>query len=389
MKCFKISIPSYIKNIISALAKDGFEAYVVGGCVRDALLGKVANDWDVCTSAKPEEVKLSLSDFEVIETGIAHGTVTAVSDGNVCEITTFRCEGKYTDHRHPDSVSFTSDILEDLKRRDFTVNAMAYSEELGLIDAFGGTEDLKNRIIRCVGTPENRFSEDALRIMRALRFSATLDFSIEENTQKAISELFPLLGHVASERVTNELKRLLCGNSAHDIISRHKAVFDFIFKTDISLLPEDINSLSPDVSLRLAFLLANKEPSDAKELLRNLKFDNATIASVTFLLENKSKNLSLEKTSAMKLLSEFGKDKLSLLSEFLIGGSCEDYKDFIKDLPVLTVAELEINGNDLLRQGIPAGKKIRELLSSLLTAVIEEKCKNEKGALLDFLNKLI
>ena len=225
-------IPEYVSDIIKQLNSSGFEAYIVGGCVRDALIGRTANDWDICSSALPHEIKSSLKGYKIIDTGISHGTVTAVKNKNVCEITTFRCDGNYTDHRRPDKVYFTRDIAADLARRDFTINAMAYSRETGIIDLFAGKKDLQNKIIRCVGDPVTRFTEDALRIIRALRFASVLDFEIDELTGYAIRSCSNLLDFVASERIYHELTLLLCGKAAHKIIDSYKSVFAKFLKYD-------------------------------------------------------------------------------------------------------------------------------------------------------------
>ena len=200
-------VPADAEQIIEKLNEHGFEAYVVGGCVRDSLLGKEPEDWDITTSAKPEEVKAIFS--RTIDTGIQHGTVTVMLNRQGYEVTTYRVDGEYEDGRHPKSVDFTTSLLEDLKRRDFTINAMAYNGREGLVDAFGGMEDLENRVIRCVGSAVNRFTEDALRILRAVRFSAQLDFRIEDETYEAISLIAPNLEKVSKERIATVLTKLL------------------------------------------------------------------------------------------------------------------------------------------------------------------------------------
>ena len=203
----EMRVPADAEQIIEKLNEHGFEAYVVGGCVRDSLLGKEPEDWDITTSAKPEEVKAIFS--RTIDTGIQHGTVTVMLNRQGYEVTTYRVDGEYEDGRHPKSVDFTTSLLEDLKRRDFTINAMAYNGREGLVDAFGGMEDLENRVIRCVGSAVNRFTEDALRILRAVRFSAQLDFRIEDETYEAISLIAPNLEKVSKERIATELTKLL------------------------------------------------------------------------------------------------------------------------------------------------------------------------------------
>lgn len=214
-----MDMPKNVDTAINLLQSAGFEAYAVGGCVRDSLLGKTPNDWDITTSAKPEDMKSVFADFHCIDTGIKHGTVTVVIDGEPLEITTFRLDGEYEDNRHPKSVTFTSDLGADLGRRDFTVNAMAYSKMTGTVDLFGGQNDLKNGIIRCVGDPDRRFNEDALRILRALRFASALDFEIEEKTAQSLLKNRALLGNISEERIAKELLKLVCGKGAKRILT--------------------------------------------------------------------------------------------------------------------------------------------------------------------------
>ncbi len=219
-----IQIPPHAERILTLLNQAGYKAYVVGGCVRDALLSKTPKDWDICTSALPDEMERVFQGFRVVETGLKHGTLTVVLDGIPYEITTFRVDGAYTDHRHPDGVTFVTDVREDLARRDFTVNAMAYHPAEGLIDAFGGQEDLRRGVIRCVGQPEERFREDALRILRALRFASVYGFTIDEETAKAAHELKETLSLVAAERIRAELGKLLCGQGCGNILRAYRDI---------------------------------------------------------------------------------------------------------------------------------------------------------------------
>ena len=206
-----MELPREVSGLIDRLEEAGYSAYAVGGCVRDTLLSLHPHDWDLCTSARPEEMQAVFRGERLAETGLKHGTLTVVIDHHPYEITTFRTDGTYTDHRHPDSVTFVEDVSGDLARRDFTVNAMAYSPRTGLVDLFGGRRDLENRVIRCVGTPADRFREDALRILRALRFASAYDFTLEAETDKALRLLAPTLKTVAAERIQAELLKLLCG----------------------------------------------------------------------------------------------------------------------------------------------------------------------------------
>ena len=220
-----MKIPQNANLIIHRLQNAGFEAFAVGGCVRDSLLGLTPHDWDICTSAKPEQIKACFEDFNTIDIGIKHGTVAIIVDKEPFEVTTYRVDGEYRDNRHPESVTFTSNLREDLARRDFTVNAIAYNEEYGIADFYGGESDLKNRLIRCVGNPDERFREDALRILRALRFASCYRFSIENETAAAIHRNSGLLNNIASERIQSELVRLLCGDGAEDILNEFRDVF--------------------------------------------------------------------------------------------------------------------------------------------------------------------
>ena len=223
-----IKIPPQVNRATQILQSDGHSAYVVGGAVRDMLMGKAAHDWDITTSALPEETLKAFADFRTIETGLKHGTVTVIVDGMSLEITTFRIEGDYSDNRHPDSVDFTDKIEDDLSRRDFTVNAIAYSPEKGFADPFDGQTDIKNKIIRCVGDPDKRFGEDALRILRALRFSSVLGFEIDESTKESIHHNYKLLANISVERVFVEISKLLCGKNAGRILREFEEVFFFI-----------------------------------------------------------------------------------------------------------------------------------------------------------------
>lgn len=396
MKKIDINIPEYITDIIVRLQNAGFEAYVVGGCVRDTLLGISANDWDVCTSALPSTVKGVLTGYNVIETGIQHGTVTAVKNSRICEITTFRSDGEYTDHRRPDSVSFTSDIKADLSRRDFTVNSMAYSPTTGLVDLFGGQADLNSKILRCVGDAKKRFDEDALRIIRALRFSACLGFKIEKETKEAILSCCDLTEYVARERIINELKRLICGDFAAEVICEFIAVFEKLFKLNISEANvKKLKNAPQDVSTRLALLLCDTDDKDVYFVLKNLKSDNKTIENVCFLLKNKDMALEDDVVSIRKMLSDFGKERALLLAEFVFTAKrythfrIEKIRNGIKSTPAITLSTLELNGSDIMALGVPPGKEIKELLKSALDAVVCEKCPNEKAQLIKYISKLI
>lgn len=286
-----IQLPRAAEEIIEKLNSHGFEAYVVGGCVRDALLGREPGDWDITTSARPQQVKAIFG--RTIDTGIKHGTVTIMRGKTGYEVTTYRVDGEYEDGRHPKSVEFTSNLVEDLKRRDFTMNAMAYNHETGLVDVFGGQQDMAARLIRCVGRAEERFTEDALRILRALRFAAQLGFEIEAETEAAIRKLAPNLRLVSKERIQMELTKLLLSQHPDQI----RRVFDcgasaYVSETFAKIDPGKIatgeaviGALPAQKSLRWAAFLRHQEAGQAKRILRELKLDNATIDRVGLLVE--------------------------------------------------------------------------------------------------------
>ena len=281
----KINIPDYINTIINLLNLRGHSAYMVGGCVRDALLGRKAYDFDITTSALPQEIKEALCNFKTIDTGIEHGTVTVVTDGGSVEITTYRIDGKYTDNRHPDKVEFTSSLQEDLSRRDFTINALAYNDTDGLIDLFGGIDDLKSGVIRAIGDAKMRFKEDALRILRAVRFCAQLGFSVEENTSRAMLEMCNLLTNISRERVKAEIeKALVSPYTESSLKSFEKVVCTALGIRDELINYKGISSVSPERDLRFAFLLC--KISNASEILHSLKCEISLQKSVTLLCEN-------------------------------------------------------------------------------------------------------
>lgn len=219
-----IVLPKNVKTIIKILNTHNYEAFIVGGCVRDSVIGLTPHDWDICTNAKPEEIKKCFENFNTFDSGIKHGTISVVLDGEVFEVTTYRIDGTYSDNRRPDSVTFTSDITQDLARRDFTINAMAYNEKRGLIDPYGGRNDLSDKIIKCVGNPDFRFNEDALRIIRALRFASVYNFEIDDETAKSIHKNADLLNNIAVERISVELNKLLSGNGAEKILNNYRDV---------------------------------------------------------------------------------------------------------------------------------------------------------------------
>lgn len=433
-----MDMPKNVDTAINLLQSAGFEAYAVGGCVRDSLLGKTPNDWDITTSAKPEDMKSVFADFHCIDTGIKHGTVTVVIDGEPLEITTFRLDGEYEDNRHPKSVTFTSNLGADLGRRDFTVNAMAYSKKTGTVDLFGGQNDLKNKIIRCVGDPDRRFNEDALRILRALRFASALDFEIEEKTAQSLLKNRALLGNISEERIAKELLKLVCGKGAKRILTDFAPVL-------FEILPElqpmyknshdnphhcydiyehtliAVESIDPDPTLRFAMLLHDcGKPAVKKfdengvahfyghqrisaeisaQILARLKVSNKFRDEILFLVSNHDRWELYENTEKMpRYLSKFGLDGvlklLKVMRADVLAQSPEyryrldqiaDAEEIAKNLaaqkPCLSLSELQINGRTLMDIGIPQGRKLGAVLAQLLDEVIDGVTKNTQEAL--------
>lgn len=387
-------IPEHVSDIIKQLKAAGFEAYIVGGCIRDVLLGRCPGDWDVCTSALPDEVAGIICGYNVIKTGIAHGTVTAVKNKDICEITTFRCDGEYADHRHPDKVVFTRSLKDDLARRDFSVNAMAFSEETGIVDLYNGQQDLKNKTICCVGNPDARFTEDSLRILRALRFSSVLNFQIEPSTAQAMFSRSDLIAFVAKERIYQEFKKLLCGNSAYRVLQDYKSIFSgFLDHPGIDENAQFLHNAMQEFPLRYALLFYNTGIKVALLNLSNLKADKKTMSEVEFLIKNNSANHFLDSQSIKKTLSSFGKEKTKKLFDYVSithnfpENEKRDIRTLIENIPVITLKELEINGDDIINLGFKRGVEIRELLNLSLNAVLENNCKNEKNSLIDFILK--
>lgn len=433
-----MDMPKNVDTAINLLQSAGFEAYAVGGCVRDSLLGKTPNDWDITTSAKPEDMKSVFINFHCIDTGIKHGTVTVVIDGEPLEITTFRLDGEYEDNRHPKSVTFTSNLGADLGRRDFTVNAMAYSKMTGTVDLFGGQNDLKNKIIRCVGDPDRRFNEDALRILRALRFASALDFEIEEKTAQSLLKNCALLGNISEERIAKELLKLVCGKGAKRILTGFAPVL-------FEILPElqpmyknshdnphhcydiyehtliAVESIDPEPTLRFAMLLHDcGKPAVKKfdengvahfyghqrisaeisaQILARLKVSNKFRDEILFLVSNHDRWELYENTEKMpRYLSKFGLDGVLNLLKVMradvlaqspeyryrldqIADAEKTAKNLAAQKPCLSLSELQINGRTLMDIGIPQGRKLGAVLAQLLDEVIDGVTKNTQEAL--------
>ena len=386
----KIEIPAQIAVAMTILEDAGHEAFLVGGCVRDALRGVSPHDFDMATSALPEQTCRLFSGYRTIETGLRHGTLTVLIEGMPIEITTYRVDGVYADHRRPEQVTFTPSLTEDLARRDFTVNAMAYSPRDGLVDPFGGQEDLAAGVIRAVGDPVRRFSEDALRILRALRFSARFGFSIEGETAAAAHALAGTLEKIAPERVREELYGILVADFAEAVISQYRGILS-------GIIPEGnagarLASLPPELPLRLAeYFLEEREKADGA--LRRLRADNQTIRTVTSLLrlydcEIEATHAALCRLlrtappgilrSAFALRALHGRDDriaAEKMEEILASGAC------------YTVSMLAVSGDDVAALGIPRGPMLGRTLEDAYTAVIEGCIPNEREALLRYLAK--
>ncbi len=435
----EITIPSQVTTVIQKLKESGQEAYVVGGCVRDSIMGLSPHDWDVTTSARPNEVKAALNGFKLIETGLKHGTLTVLIDRMPIEVTTYRVDGQYSDNRHPDEVRFTRNLKEDLARRDFTINALAYNYVDGLVDCFGGIEDIQNKKIRCVGEPDHRFCEDALRILRALRFSSVLGFTIEEETARSILRNYPLLDSIARERVQTEFTKLLCGKNAEEVLrDYHMVIGQFLPEINTMVGFEQHNRyhiydvwehtlksvsfIEASPVLRMTMLLHDigkplcftqdekgvghfyghdkKSTETAKAVLQRLKYDGDTINQIVTLVQYHDIALPAEEKLLRRRLSLLGEENLRLLFEVKAADMMAQnpiYRDRLTDLKkaeaVLndiiakklcwSLKNLEINGADLIELGVPQGAEIGRMLSSLLEDVIEDKCPNRHWALMN------
>lgn len=433
-----ISLPPQVSEAIDRLERAGFEAYAVGGCVRDTLMGRAPNDWDVTTSARPEQTVACFTDKKTLDIGIAHGTVTVLMDGMQIEITTYRCDGEYLDNRHPSSVQFTSQIADDLSRRDFTINAMAYHPQRGLVDLFGGREDLAARRVACVGDATVRFEEDGLRIMRAVRFASVLDFEIEEKTASAVHACRELLSNIAAERIREELCKLILGVGAVRILRDYSDVIG-VFAPELlacvgfaqnskyhcyDVYEHTLQSLAKneggDLCTRLAILLHDvgkplcyTEDADGghfkghgpvgerltEEILRRLRFDNATVQTVVRLVEYHDRTLSSERRAVKRLMQKMSDEDILRLMEVkrcdrLAHASwCAMPSKELELIPrvmaeiraadeCISLKSLQINGKDLMKLGVPAGKRIGEILTAILDRVIDGELPNEREELL-------
>jgi len=379
------TMPAAPAAVIARLEQAGFAAHAVGGCVRDTLLGLTPTDWDITTAATPDEVKKAFADCRVIETGIQHGTVTVLYNGVPFEITTYRVDGNYADNRHPDGVAFTASLLEDVKRRDFTVNAMVWHPRDGIGDFFTGKEDLENRILRTVGEPERRFSEDALRILRLLRFSATYGLQAEPQTKTAACILAARLNSIAVERIYAELQKLLCGDFASAVLSDFAEIWQVILPEATLSSKTALQNLPKDPVFRLAYVL---QDTPATAVLRRLKADNTTIHTVDTLIQGLSLSPTTARIPLKQTLRVYGEQNLMrIITLQKVCGDTALWEQtekavvaLLAENPCYTLEGLHINGDTLLSLGFQ-GKRIGETLNALLEAVITEQCDNTPAAL--------
>ncbi len=425
---------------IKRLQEHGYEAYTVGGCVRDSLLGRVPNDWDLTTNALPQETAACFSDHRIIETGMKHGTIAVLHEGELLEITTYRLDGDYADNRHPVSVTFSKDLEDDLSRRDFTVNAMAYHPDCGVVDCFGGQEDLKNGVIRCVGDPQTRFEEDGLRILRAIRFASVLGFSLEQKTADAVHTCKCLLQNIAKERIREEFCKLLCGKRAVPILREFADVIavslpelapSFGFDQKSKYHCHDVwehtlhaleENKSGDLTVRLGILFhdvgkphcfiedekgghfpghAERSVEMTDAALTRLRFDNATRELILKLVKYHDIPLIPEEKHVKRALLRFGEAGLASLLEIQRCDRLAHHPSFV-ELPqyhaqipqivkkimdenaCLSLKSLAVKGDDLIALGYKPGKEIGQQLQTLLDAVIDGALPNDKDTLLSF-----
>ncbi len=433
-------LPPQVNTALTLLNEAGFEAFVVGGAVRDLLRGSPVHDWDITTSALPEQTKAVFADYRLIETGIKHGTVTVLLDGTQLEITTYRTEGNYSDHRRPDSVAFTRSLEEDLARRDFTINAMAYHPEVGVVDPFGGKADLDGRSIRCVGEPNRRFHEDALRMLRGLRFASRFGFTIEEETAAAIHRNKELLSHVAAERIREELAGLLCGCCVESILRQYHDVLSVPIPEIAPLVgfQQHLKNHCHDLWGHIAAVTAappaepvyrwaalfhdfgkphcfslteegkgryhghpQKSAQIAGDIMERLRFDNTSRDQILFLVENHHLFREVSEEQVRRAIQQFGSEKLRqlkwMLRSDILGKSprCLYQLDELNHLYAMinrmtakmdriTPKDLAVKGSDLMALGL-SGAEIGQALESLINAVVFEHLDNRKEVLLAYL----
>lgn len=434
----RIQLPDKVHNIINTLEEAGYEAYAVGGCVRDSILGREPDDWDITTSAKPEETKHLFP--RTVDTGIKHGTVTVLLGGEGFEVTTYRIDGTYEDGRHPTEVTFTANLKEDLRRRDFTINAMAYNDRSGLVDLYGGLADMENRVIRCVGDAGERFDEDALRMLRAVRFSAQLGYRIDEATGEAVRALAPNLQKISAERIQAELVKLVTSphpdylRNAYElgITAQILPEFDLCMETpqrhkhhcyDVGEhILHSMLGVEADKVLRLGMLFHDigkpqtltidpdgtthnkKHPFEGEKItrkvMRRLKFDNDTTDKVTKLVLYHDYDIAPTEAGVRRAVNRIGEDIFPMIftvrradiaaqSDYMreeklakVAHIEKLYREILARRDAVTVKDLAISGNDLIAEGMSPGRQIGETLSALLERVLDDPSLNTKEILL-------
>lgn len=440
----EITLPKQVKKIIETLEQAGYEAYAVGGCIRDSVLGRKPNDWDITTSARPLETKALFR--RTVDTGLKHGTVTVLMDGEGYEVTTYRIDGEYEDGRHPKEVLFTSDLVEDLRRRDFTINAMAYNEKDGMVDAFDGMGDMERRIIRCVGDAGERFTEDALRILRAVRFSAQLGFSIEEKTREAVMRLAGNLAKISAERIQTEMIKLLVSPHPEELRTAWETGITAVILPEFDVLMETeqntphhrytvgehtlhaLENVREDKVLRLAVLFhdmgkpqvrtvdetgrdhfkghpVNSERI-AEEVLHRWRLDNDTLNKVKRLVKYHDLRPALNQKSVRRMICRVGEDMFPMLLEvqradILAQSSYGQeeklhdlnevnriYHEILEERQCLSIKDLAVGGRELIADGMKPGKELGQMLALLLDHVLEEPQHNTKEYLLDCSRRL-
>lgn len=438
----RIEMPIGAQRIISQLALCGFDSYVVGGCVRDSLLGFRPSDWDICTAATPDEVKACFPERRIIDTGLKHGTVTVIMGGMPYEVTTFRVDGDYSDNRRPDSVEFVRDLHEDLARRDFTMNAIAYNDSVGIVDPFGGARAIAERRISCVGNPDDRFNEDALRILRALRFSATYGFEIDDATARAIHDNAALLTHISAERIQAELIKMLAGEN----VLRTLLDFPDVIATIIPEMEPCIgfdqnnkyhqytvydhiahavdNYKGGDKIVKVALLLhdigkpqcysedengghfhGHGVPSSeiAEKVLRRLRFDNDSVKKITELVLYHDATIDPTPRVVKRWLNKIGYDQFFRLMDIRLADmqahtinasrirrrneAVDLALEIIRERQCFTLKDMAINGHDIMALGVPEGKQVGSLLLEALNAVLDGDLPNDKDILLQFVKE--
>ncbi len=433
-----MNLPVNVREIITTLESAGYEAYAVGGCVRDTLLNKEPDDWDITTSATPEQAKELFA--RTIDTGIQHGTITVLIGKETYEVTTYRIDGEYEDSRHPKEVIFTSNLLEDLKRRDFTINAMAYNDRSGIVDAFGGMQDLENKIIRCVGNPIERFSEDALRMMRAVRFSGQLGYEIESETAEAVKELAPTLSKISAERICTELVKLMVSDHPEYFLKAYELGMTKVFMPEFDAAMETVQNnphhcynvgehilhslihVRKDKVLRLTMLFhdlgkaltrttdekgidhfyghVDESARIADDIMKRLRFDNDTRHKVVKLVKYHDLDMALTPKGVRKAIVKVSEELFPLLLEVQRGDFMAQsmykreekeaelkeiesiYARILEEKNCVSLKNLAVTGSDLIAAGMKPGKEIGEVLQKLLEEVLEDPSLNTKEILL-------